>query len=61
MTDNSDIQIPDYVEVLRMLTRKAEEGSVSAMISLERALRPARGLVEPGFDDELERLLDGDD
>jgi hypothetical protein len=58
MTDNADTQIPDYDEVLRMLVRKAEEGSVSAMMTLERALRPVGGYPEPDDYSELERILD---
>jgi hypothetical protein len=44
-------------EVLKMLTQMAREGSTSAMIALEEALR-----VEPPdeLDDELERILRGD-
>ena len=43
-------------EVLALLTVKAREGSTSAMIALERALR-ARDQGEDELDDELERLI----
>jgi hypothetical protein len=43
-------------EVLALLTTKAREGSTSAMIALERALR-ARDQGEDELDDELERLI----
>jgi hypothetical protein len=35
----SEPQIPTYGEALRMLAAKAKEGSVTAIVALERALR----------------------
>jgi hypothetical protein len=50
-------EIATRTEVLEMLTEKAREGSIDAVIALEEALR-----VEPpdALDDELERMLRGD-
>jgi hypothetical protein len=47
-------------EVLALLSTKAKEGSVSAAIALERALRIADE-PDDDVDDELERLLSKDD
>jgi hypothetical protein len=47
-------------EVLALLSTKAKEGSVSAAIALERALRIADE-PDDDVDDELERLLTKDD
>jgi hypothetical protein len=52
--------LPTYDEVLEMLTAKAREGSVSAMVVLERALRPPGDDPEGIEEDELDRLLAGD-
>jgi hypothetical protein len=64
MNDQSQPEIATRGEVLALLTEKAREGSTSAMIALERALRQPLALrSEPwdeGDDDELERLLEGD-
>lgn len=48
----TDAQIADRAEVLRLLTEKAREGSTSAMIALERALR-----AEQRDRDTLDRIL----
>jgi|Tabmets5t2r1_1033131.scaffolds.fasta_scaffold09417_4 hypothetical protein len=45
-------EIATRTEALEMLTAKAREGELRAMIALEEALR-----VEPALDDELERIL----
>jgi hypothetical protein len=42
-------------EVLALLSAKAREGSTSAMIALERALRLSQN--EPELEDELDRIL----
>ena len=48
--------LPTYEEILQMLTVKAREGSVSAMIALERALRP--GDADPeDIDEVIDRIL----
>ena len=48
--------LPTYQEVLELLTVKAREGSVSAMIALERALRP--GDADPeDIHDVIDRLM----
>jgi hypothetical protein len=64
VNDQSQPDIATRGEVLALLTEKASEGSTSAMIALERALRkPAALRNEPwgdDDDDELERLLEGD-
>jgi hypothetical protein len=64
VNDQSQPDIATRGEVLALLTEKAREGSTSAMIALERALRQPSALRnEPwdeGDDDELERLLEGD-
>ena len=52
----TDTQIADRAEVLAMLTEKAREGSTSAMIALERALRVEQKDRDT-LDDELDRLL----
>lgn len=49
-------EIASRAEVLALLTEKAREGSTSAMIALERALRAAGEKDE--LDRELRRLLD---
>jgi tRNA C32,U32 (ribose-2'-O)-methylase TrmJ len=51
--------LPTYEEVLEMLSVKAREGSVSAMIALERALRretPESDEVDD-VDEIIERIL----
>jgi hypothetical protein len=56
MNDQPQPEIATHDEVLEMLTEKAREGSTSAMIALERALRLD---PEPNFvDEEFERILD---
>jgi hypothetical protein len=57
---NDQPKIADGAEVLEMLTAKAREGSTSAMIALERALRTRSALRNEALDDdwdELEELL----
>jgi hypothetical protein len=48
--------LPTYEEILQMLTVKAREGSVSAMIALERALRPGDARPED-IDEVIDRIL----
>ena len=48
-------QILSRDDVLELLSKKAAEGSVTAMVCLERALRISD--PESEFDDELERVL----
>lgn len=49
--------LPSYEDVIRMLAAKAGDGSVSAMIALERALRNTDRDDQDPIDDELDRLL----
>jgi hypothetical protein len=51
-------QILSRTEVLGLLSQKAREGSTSAMIALERALR-AREHDMQNADDEIERIIQG--
>jgi len=46
--------LPTYDDVLRMLAEKAGQGSVSAMVALERGLRHQ----VPEDDDEVGREID---
>ena len=46
-------------EVLALLSERAREGSISAAIALERALRAAPR-SDQGWDDELSRILSDD-
>jgi hypothetical protein len=55
MSEQNKIATRD--EVLEMLTKKAREGSVSAAIALERALR-AGAEQEGSIEDELDRLME---
>jgi hypothetical protein len=48
-------KIATHEEVLGLLSRKAREGSVSAAVALERALRGTES--DGDFDDELARFL----
>ena len=48
-------QILSRDEVLELLSKKAAEGSVTAMVCLERGLR--LNDPEPEIDDVLERLI----
>ena len=52
----ADKDILSREEVLELLSERARDGSVSAAIALERALRAAPRSDE-NFDDELDRLL----
>jgi hypothetical protein len=57
VTDDEQ-QIMTRDEVLALLTRKAQEGSTSAMIALERALRLHGTNHGDGLDDELDLILE---
>ena len=46
--------LPSYEDVLRMLSEKAAAGSISALVTLERVLRPER--LED--DDEVGAAID---
>jgi hypothetical protein len=52
----ADKTILSHAEVLELLSERAREGSISAAIALERALRAAPR-SDQGFDDELSRIL----
>jgi len=51
----SETEIPTYDEALAMLAVKATEGSVTAIVALERALRTRPPVHEP---DELDELIE---
>jgi hypothetical protein len=53
---SNEDQILSRNEVLELLSQKAREGSTSAMIALERALRIGQDEV-PDHDDFIERLI----
>jgi hypothetical protein len=55
--------LPSYDDVLAMLSAKAPDGSVSAMVALERALRPKKEheRLDDEIDDELDLRLNRDD
>jgi hypothetical protein len=50
----TETDLPTYQDVLQMLAEKAATGSVSAMIALDRALRPER----PNERDEVGEMID---
>jgi hypothetical protein len=52
----ADDQVLSRTEVLKLLSQKAREGSTSAMIALERALRIGRDDA-PDDDDFIEHLI----
>jgi hypothetical protein len=53
----SEGEILSRDEVLQLLSKKAREGSTSAMIALERALR--MGQDEAPREDDFEQLIQG--
>jgi len=55
MPDNKKVLSHD--DVLALLSAKARDGSVTAMVSLERALRITPDDDHDEMDDELDRLL----
>jgi len=55
MPDNKKILSHD--DVLVLLSAKARDGSVTAMVSLERALRMTPDDDQDDLDEELDRLL----
>jgi hypothetical protein len=55
----ADKSILSHEEVLELLSQRAREGSISAAIALERALR-ATPKSDQGWDDELSRILSDD-
>jgi hypothetical protein len=50
-------QIPSYEDVLKMLAQKAADGSVSAMVALERALRPSNDTEVDEVGDAIDAIL----
>ena len=52
----ADKSMLSHDEVLELLSERAREGSISAAIALERALRAAPK-SDQGLDDELSRIL----
>ena len=55
MPDNKKVLSHD--DVLALLSAKARDGSVTAMVSLERALRMTSDDDPDDLDEELEQLL----
>jgi len=55
----TDQKVLSRQEVLELLSAKAREGSTSAMIALERALR-ARDQEQEEAGDVLDRILNGE-
>jgi hypothetical protein len=53
MTEN---RIPSYEEALQLLAAKAQEGSVTAIVALERALR-TRERGEQELDDAIDKIM----
>jgi hypothetical protein len=53
----SQNDIATHDEVLELLTKHAREGSISAAIALERALRARRPEEDDDFDAEVRRLV----
>jgi hypothetical protein len=49
--------VATHEETLRLLTEKAREGSTSAMIALERALRAAADNKEDEVGNAIDRIL----
>jgi hypothetical protein len=52
----SPAEVSTHVEVLALLSRKAREGSITAAVALERALR-ARSNVQEEVDEAIDRIL----
>jgi hypothetical protein len=57
--DVNETELPSYNEALGMLAARAREGSVTAIVALERALRNVREEEEPEdpVGDALNRIL----
>jgi predicted component of type VI protein secretion system len=53
----SDTTIPTYDEALAMLAAKAEEGSVTAIVALERALRNREAEAADEVGEAIDRIL----
>jgi hypothetical protein len=53
----SEKQIPTYDEALQMLADKAQEGSVTAIVALERALRNRAPEDVDEVGDAIDRIL----
>jgi hypothetical protein len=49
--------LPSYEDVLRMLSKKAADGSVSAMVALGRALRPEHPEPKDEVGEAIDRIL----
>ena len=54
---SNEDQILSRTEVLELLSQKAREGSTSAMIALERALRIGGDEAPPDEDDWVEQII----
>lgn len=54
------MSILSHEEVLEILSQQAKDGSVTAAVALERALRPSQKAEpekEPSLESELDRLI----
>jgi hypothetical protein len=56
-----ETEILTYTEVLELLSRKAQDGSVTAMAALERALRLREDDGRDEVAETIDRILDQDD
>ena len=54
----TETDLPTYEDVLKMLSEKAATGSDSAMIALERALRPERPDDRDLVAETIDKILD---
>ena len=57
MDERAETAIPSYKEALAMLAAKAAEGSVTAIVALERALRSVRDEDADEVGDVIDRIL----
>ena len=55
----SENRIPSYEEALALLAQKAQEGSVTAIVALERALRSRKAEADE-VHDVIDRILSDD-
>ena len=55
--DMNETAIPSYNEALAMLAARAREGSVTAIVALERALRNVREEDEDEVGAAIDRIL----
>ncbi len=58
--ERKQVAIATHAEVLELLSESARDGSISAQIALERALRASARAGNTDLDAELDRLLTED-